>query len=332
MTLAPCPDRAVTNDTPLPGMVGEHPLMECVYGLARRAAPTDLPVVIVGETGTGKELVARALHALSPRARRPFVAVNAAAVPESLFESELFGHEAGAFSDAKGAKAGLLEAAHGGSFFCDELPALPGSCQAKLLRVVEEGTLRRVGGVRARPAAPRWIAACQQWDARRRRPVDLREDLWQRLAGVVIHLPPLRERAADIPALAAHFLASLDHGALRFTDDALALLAGSDWPGNVRELRQVVARLVLAADRGAVDAAVVDAASVRRELETSGDREALGRRITIESALLRDHWNVLATARALHVSRSTLHRWIRALGVRRPGRVSQVSQRQPRDT
>jgi DNA-binding NtrC family response regulator len=160
MTLVMRRDDPAAEDAPLPGMIGEHALMKEVYRLVRRVAPTDLPVLIVGETGTGKELVARALHSLSGR-RGELVVVNAAAVPENLFESELFGHERGAFSDARTAKPGLLELADRGTFFCDEVSALPVACQAKLLRVIEDGLVRRVGGIQSRSAKVRWIGACQ---------------------------------------------------------------------------------------------------------------------------------------------------------------------------
>jgi DNA-binding NtrC family response regulator len=242
-----CRDGPTAEDAPLPGMIGEHSSMKAVYRLVQRVAPTELPVLIVGETGTGKELVARALHILSPRSREPFIAVNAAALPESLFESELFGHEASAFSDAKVPKPGLLEEAHEGTLFCDELPSLSSVCQAKLLRAIEDGTVRRVGGLRSRPAAPRWVAACQRWGSGGRWAEGVREDLWQRIAAVVIALPRLRERQTDIATLAASFLAAHDDAGSLITEAALAALSHHDWPGNVRELRQVVTRLSLEA-------------------------------------------------------------------------------------
>ncbi len=302
----------VAEDAPLPGMIGEHPLMKEVHRLVRRVAPTDLPVLIVGDTGTGKELVARAIHQLSDRLPGLFVAVNAAAIPESLFESELFGHERGAFSDARAEKPGLLEVAHRGTFFCDELPALSATSQAKLLRVIEEGCARRVGGLRDRPAAPRWIAACQSERG-------VREDLRHRVAGLVVHTPPLRERVSDIPALASHFLSLHDHGALRFSPEATAFLASCRWPGNVRQLRHGIARTAVLAER-----ALIEAADIGRALAADSPTSLTGR-AEVEEALRHEDWNVRNAARRLGVSRATLHRWIGDLGLRRPRRVSQMS-------
>jgi DNA-binding NtrC family response regulator len=307
------------EDAPLPGMVGEHPLMKEVYRLVRRVAPTNLQVLIVGETGTGKELVARAVHELSERTRGPFVAVNAAAIPESLFESELFGHERGAFSDARAEKPGLLEVAHRGTFFCDELPALAASCQAKLLRVIEDGCARRVGGLRDRPAAPRWITACQSTTG-------LRADLRHRLAGAVVHVPPLRERVDDVLPLANHFLGLLDHGTLRLSPEAAGFLVSHSWSGNVRELRQVIARAAVMARCGQIEAADV-AYALADHQPTS-----LAHQGEVEDALRKEAWNVRNAARQLGVSRATMNRWIRALGLRRPSRVSHVSWRQSQDT
>jgi DNA-binding NtrC family response regulator len=294
-------------------MVGSDPAMLEVYRLVHHAARTTLPVAIVGETGTGKELVARALHELSSRRAFPFVAVNAAALPEALFESELFGHARGAFSDARREKVGLLEAAHRGTFFCDELPALSAACQAKLLRAVEEGMVRRVGDLTPRPATPRWVISCQSFEAGRRTGHGIREDLWHRVSGVIIVLPPLRHRRDDIPVLVNHFLAEHEFPEARIQQSAVKVLIEDPWPGNVRELRQVVARLVLAAD-----GTDITAAAARAELSTPSDPRDARQRAALQQALLAHEWNVVSAARALGISRGTLYRRLRAFGLERP--------------
>ena len=306
------------DDAPLPGMIGSSPGMRDVYRLVRRVAPLDDPVAIVGETGTGKELVAQALHALSPRRGRPLVALNAVAVPESVFESELFGHERGAFSDAKREKAGLVEIAHRGTLYLDELGALSEACQAKLLRVIEEGMARRVGGVTLRPAAPRWVVSCQARDPMSRIGRGIREDLWQRVSGAIITLPPLRQRAGDIPLLVAHFLTLRGYPADWFEGAGVEFFGAAPWRGNVRELKQVVGRLVLSHDGKRVSA---DA--VRRELE--GETRS-GRAIPIAEpptpavdALVAiceaNGWQTPRIAAALGVGRTTLFKRLKAWGV-----------------
>jgi len=308
----------LVTDAPLTGMVGTHPLMREVYRLVRQAAPSDVPVAVVGETGSGKELVARALHELSPRRDRPFVAINTAALPDALFESELFGHERGAFSDAKREKAGLVEIADHSTLYLDELGALSDTCQAKLLRVIEEGMVRRVGGVTLRPAAPRWVVSCQARDPMSRIGRGIREDLWQRVSGAIITLPPLRQRAGDIPLLVAHFLTLRGYPADWFEDGGVELLAAAPWRGNVRELRQVVSRLVLehAGDR-------VSAGAVRRELEEATRSGRVIPRVeppapSVEEllAICEAHgWHAPRIAAALGVGRTTLFKRLKAWGV-----------------
>ncbi len=319
MTLSILRDAQVCAEAPLPGMVGSHPLMEHVYRLVRRAASSELPVTIVGETGVGKELVARAVHDLSPRRSGPFVAVNAAALPETLFESELFGHERGAFSDARAAKPGLLEVAHRGTFFCDEIATLSPASQAKLLRVVEEGVTRRVGGLAARPAAPRWIVTCQAQGAVRHVAKGLREDLWYRLCAVVILVPPLRDRRSDIPALIAHFLAGHEFDPGGLNPSAVELLVAAPWLGNVRELKQVVARLALGANGSRI---TPDA--VRGELHCSSDPSHNRARTELLDVVEAHDWNLQCAARTLGIARGTLYRRMRAVGLERPAQVSRV--------
>jgi DNA-binding NtrC family response regulator len=290
-----------------------------IYRQVRAVAPSDDPVMVVGETGTGKELVARALHDLSQRNRKPFLAVNAAALSETLFESELFGHERGAFSDARSEKPGLLEIAHQGTFYCDELPALSLGCQAKVLRVIEDGRVIRVGGVHSRPAAPRWIGSCQAIVPQTGIGRGIRDDLWYRLAGAIILLPPLRERAGDIPLLVAHFLTLRGYPSDWFEDAALEALGAAPWRGNVRELQRVVGRLVLSYDGNRITAS-----AVRWELDGATDATATRQRTELLATLEAHAWNCHRTAQALGIARGTLYRRLRAAGLERPGKVSRV--------
>jgi two-component system, NtrC family, response regulator AtoC len=229
-------------------LIGQSPEMVDIYRLVARVAALDTTVLIQGETGTGKELVARAIHYASPRAERPFVAIDCAALPESLFESELFGHERGAFTGAVGSRRGLLETADGSTCFLDEIGELPLGLQAKLLRVLQERVLRRVGGNEPLPVNLRLIAATNRDLRKRVEDGTFREDLYYRLNGVTIAMPPLRERGADIPLLAHDFMQRYTAAAGKslegFTPEALALLSGYRWPGNVRELEHAVERAV----------------------------------------------------------------------------------------
>ncbi len=229
-------------------VVGTSPSMVEVYRLAARVASADMAVLIVGETGTGKELIARAIHAGSPRADRPFVPIDCSALPEPLVESELFGHERGAFTGAVATRRGLFEAAAGGTIFLDEVGELPAALQPKLLRVLQEHEIRRVGGTEQVPVDVRVIAATHRDLRTRVTAGDFREDLYFRLNVVTIHLPPLRERVADIPLLAHHFVekyaTARQRPAPALSPEALARLSSHSWPGNVRELENVVERAV----------------------------------------------------------------------------------------
>src|ERR1700694_4232382 len=193
-------------DAPLPGIVGDSPAMAAVYQLTRLVAPTRASVLLVGETGTGKELVARALHLLSPRAEGPYVRVNCGALSESLLESELFGHIKGAFTGALDNKTGRFEAAHGGTIFLDEISSMSAKLQVKLLRVLQEREFERVGESRTIRVDTRVIAATNQWLEDEIEAGRFRDDLYYRLNVVPIYLPPLRERRKDIPVLAKHLL------------------------------------------------------------------------------------------------------------------------------
>jgi transcriptional regulator with PAS, ATPase and Fis domain len=238
-------------------MIGRSPaFLACVDNLAR-VAESEASILLFGESGVGKELAARFIHARSDRAGAAFIVINCAAVPESLFESELFGHERGAFSGSSGQKKGLFELADGGTLFLDEVGEIPFSLQAKLLRVLETGEFRRVGGTQTLTADVRLVSATNrrlldEVDAKR-----FRLDLYYRLAGIDVTLPPLRERAADLPELAAFLLKRLTGGqpVCRLDAEALAALMAHDFPGNVRELRNLLQRAALNCRDGVIRAA-----------------------------------------------------------------------------
>ncbi|MBI3635403.1 MAG: sigma-54-dependent Fis family transcriptional regulator, partial [Candidatus Rokubacteria bacterium] len=234
---------------PASGIVTRTPAMEDLLTRARRIAVTDATLLIQGESGTGKEMVARAIHAWSPRAQAPFVAVNCAALPETLVEAELFGHERGAFTDARAAHPGVIEQADGGTLFLDEIGEMPPSAQAKLLRVLQDRCVRRLGGAQTREVNVRFIAATNQLLRDMVRERRFREDLYYRLDVVPLQLPPLRERRDDIPLLAEHFArryaAAYARPVPRISPAALVALASHDWPGNVRELENTVHRALL---------------------------------------------------------------------------------------
>jgi DNA-binding NtrC family response regulator len=231
---------------PLPGMIGKSEAMQQVYRLAQLVAPRTTTVLIVGPTGSGKELVARALHSLSPRAAKPFVAVNCAAIPEALLESELFGHARGAFTGAVQAQVGRIPAAHGGTLFLDEVGELPLSMQAKLLRFLEEKEVQRLGSSEAMRVDVRVIAASNVDMAARAGRGEFREDLFYRLAAFPLELPPLSERRSDIVPLAEHFLACMSAAMSvpcpQLSGEAARILEAHPWRGNVRELQHVIER------------------------------------------------------------------------------------------
>src|SRR5437879_2311343 len=236
-------------DAPLPGIVGDSPAMGAVYERTRLVAPARARVVLIGETGTGKEWIARAIHRLSPRADGPYIRVNCGALSESLLESELFGHVKGAFTGAIDNKTGRFEAAHGGTIFLDEISSMSPKLQVKLLRVLQEHEFERVGESRTIRVDTRVIAATNQFledeiDAGR-----FRDDLYYRLNVVPVHLPPLRERRDDIPILARFFLERYSEENRRdppdLPDSVVKTLLSHDWPGNVRELENCMERAVV---------------------------------------------------------------------------------------
>jgi Nif-specific regulatory protein len=252
------------------GAIGRSPRWRAVLDVLARVAPSRATVLLRGESGTGKEVVARALHDASPRAERPFVAVNCAALPEALLESELFGHERGAFTGAHEVRKGRFEAADGGTLFLDEVGELPVAAQVKLLRAIQERQFERIGGRRTITVDVRLVAATNRDLEAAVAEGAFRLDLFHRLQVIELVLPPLREREEDIPLLVERFLAELmaEHGRrVTLAPGAMAALASARWPGNVRQLRNVLERLVVASPRDAIAAGDVE------EL-TGGDRPA----------------------------------------------------------
>ncbi len=228
------------------------PVMAAVESALRKVAPTEATVLLLGESGTGKEVAARAVHTWSRRAEGPFVAVNCAALSESLLESELFGHEKGAFTGATARRRGRIELAQRGTFFLDEVGELAPALQAKLLRVIQERSFERVGGTQTMQADVRWVAATNRDLAKMVQDGSFREDLYHRVAVFPVRLPPLRDRAADIPALAQALLhrvaASLGRPHVQLADEAVTALVAAPWPGNVRELANTLERAAILAD------------------------------------------------------------------------------------
>ncbi len=231
------------------GIIGSCAPMQELYNKIRKVAPTDSNVLIQGESGTGKELVARALHNLSRRARAPLISVNCAAIPETLIESELFGHEKGAFTGASAGRAGLVEAADGGTLFLDEIGELPLEAQARLLRVLQEGEIRRVGSVQSQKVDVRLIAATHRDLKALSKIGQFREDLYYRLHVISLRLPPLRERGNDVLEIAQSFLARqcqrMEREPLHFASEAEQAIRQYSWPGNVRELENAIERAVI---------------------------------------------------------------------------------------
>jgi DNA-binding NtrC family response regulator len=306
----------------LPNLIAESRGMQTVLRLMERVAPSDAHVLITGEHGTGKEVVARWLHAASNRSGKPFIAVNAGGVSEGVFESELFGHVKGAFTDARADRAGCFELASGGTLFLDEIANMPIGQQAKLLRVLQTGEYHAVGSSRVRQADARFLAATNANIAKEVSEGKFREDLLYRLNTVEIHLPPLRERREDIPPLATQFareLASRQGQPPRgFAPEAMRALVEHHWPGNVRELEHVIERALLLAEGPLL---AVEDLALRR------GHEDLQRRLEqmtldeiechfIQRALTRSDGQVTEAARTLGLSRSALYRRLQHHGLK----------------
>ncbi len=312
-------------------LIGNSPVMKKLLQQISAAAPTHSRVLIAGENGTGKELVARTIHRQSPRRNRPFVEINCAAIPETLIEAELFGHERGAFTGAVSQKRGKFDLADGGTLFLDEIGDMSVATQAKVLRVLEEQQFTRVGGEKLIQVNVRVLAASNKDLHREIEHGNFREDLFYRLNVLPIDVPPLRARREDLPSLTRHFLKihAEEQGIKlkEITPEALTVLARHDWPGNVRELRNQIERLMImiphtpieAADvvpfmpreSGAGRVSPVDPPDSLREARNAFEREYIAIR------LRENGWNVAKTADALKVERSHLHRKIKLLNMER---------------
>ena len=314
------------GDAVAPRLVGGSAALAAALELATRVAPTRSTVLLTGETGTGKELFAELIHARSTRARGPFVQVNCAALPETLLESELFGHERGAFTGADRTRIGRFEQANGGTLFLDEIGDMSPTTQAKLLRVLQDQEFHRLGGTRRLRTDARIVAATNRDLEASLRAGRFREDLYYRLAVIGIRLPPLRERPGDVEALAHHFLAELARTLGRslegFEPAALAALRAHPWPGNVRELRNVVERAALMADGPRIARVELGAAgrggpgAAELALEGLTLREA--ERLLVVAALRRAGFVQKEAARLLGVSRRKLNYVVARLGVTHP--------------
>jgi transcriptional regulator with PAS, ATPase and Fis domain len=303
-----------------------------VFDLIDRLAPSDLSVAVLGETGTGKELVARAVHARSPRREGPFIPVNCAAIPESLMESELFGHEKGAFSGADRQRKGAFEEADRGTLFLDEIGEMPLDLQAKLLRALEQGEVKRVGSSRPIQVSVRVVSATHRDLAAQVRAGRFREDLFYRLHVVPVTIPPLRQRQGDVRALAQRFLdAAAPRGlSLRWSEEALKKLEGYDWPGNVRQLRNVVLRALLFRGEGLVlPASAVTFEDVRPAARAGGDDTTLYlpgltlediEREAIRLSLRRHRGKRAAVVKELRIAKSTVMKRIAQWGLQDEGR------------
>ncbi len=316
-------------------IVGQGPALRAVLATIEKVGPTPARVLITGENGTGKELVARAIHQRSPRRTAPFIEVNCAAIPSELIESELFGHMKGSFTGAVADRAGKLEQADGGILFLDEVGDMSLAAQAKVLRVLETGMVTRIGGSRTIAVDVRVLAATNKRLDQEIAEGRFREDLYYRLNVVPISVPPLRERAEDIPILVEYFIQrTAGRGGVpgrRFTPEAVRGLQQRPWPGNVRELRNAVERLLILAAGKEVTAADVDrlltgshratpAANPAGDAPNAGSFEAFkneAERNFLLSKLRENHWNVAETARALDMPRSNLYKKIERYGLTR---------------
>ena len=304
-------------------MIGANPQMQAVFDMIRKVAPTSAPVLILGESGTGKEMVAQALHRRSSRRSGPFVAINCNTIPENLLESELFGHEKGAFTGADAQSKGHIESAAGGTLFLDEIGELPPSVQVKLLRFLQEKCFKRVGGRQEIQSDARVLAATNRNLRESAADGKFREDLYFRLAVVVVKVPPLRERGDEIILMSKAFLR--DYGTehaktgLTFAPDALRALSLHRWPGNVRELQNRVRRAVIMADGKRVtarDLELTDTLSALPPQTLKEARESVEREM-IQDALRRHRGKITSAAVELGVSRPTLYELMEKLGIPR---------------
>jgi two-component system NtrC family response regulator len=302
-------------------MLGGSPQMQAVFDFIRKVAPTSAPVLILGESGTGKEMVAQALHRRSAQKSGPFVAINCNSIPENLLESELFGHERGAFTGAHTQRKGHIETAAGGTLFLDEIGELPPSIQVKLLRFLQEKRFQRVGGRQEIPSDARVIAATNRNLQEFAASGKFREDLYFRLAVVVVKVPPLRERGDDIVLVAKTLLHNygIEHTkpGLSFAPDALRALSLHRWPGNVRELQNRVRRAVIMADGKRVSVGDLELSGILSALPPQTLKEAREsvEREMVQEAMRRHKGKITAAAVELGISRPTLYELMEKLGI-----------------
>ena len=319
------PLRVAQGQPAAQGLIGRSPAFQRMLGLVARVAPAPAKVLLLGESGTGKELVARAIHEASPRASKPLVPVDCSSLPETLFESELFGHERGAFTGATTAKGGLVEAASGGTLFLDEVGDIPLPMQVKLLRLLETGMYRRVGSTEPRHADIRVVSATHRDLHRMMAEGRFREDLYHRLSTFPIPLPPLRERAGDLALLAEALLERVAAPRrLRLAPAALRLLEAQPFPGNVRELRNLLERTALLCDGELIEAAHVEeaiatgrrpgrAATGSPAPATAGDTVRAASRETLRAIVAEHRGNRAALAAKLGISERSLYRKLKSL-------------------
>lgn len=321
---------ALRRSGPPTKIIGDSPAIRQVLRMIERVAATDSSVLIQGESGTGKELVARALHEGSLRAERPLVVVNCAALQETLLESEMFGHEKGAFTSAVATKQGLFEVADGGTLFIDEIGEMAGGLQAKLLRVLEDGRFRRVGATKEMKTDVRFLAATNKDLTKEVAANRFRDDLYFRLNVITMVVPPLRDRVDDIPLLVDYFMSQGPRGPRTIDGDALAALVQYRWPGNVRELANVIERAKILADGeqitmrdlplGVVQpAAGATLVTGDTRAQLNGSHLATLERQHIQRILDAQAWNKARAARVLGISRRRLYRLLEKHELTRPG-------------
>lgn len=314
-------------------LIGHSPPMKVVRDQMLLVAPTDAPVLITGENGTGKELVARSIHYYSQRRDKPFVEINCAAIPEELIESELFGHEKGAFAGAVAQKKGKFDLADGGTIFLDEINDLSIKTQVKILRILQEHKFERVGGTRTIEVDVRFVTATNKMLEEEIRAGNFREDLFHRLNVVLFHIPPLRERKEDIPLLVEHFLDIFCRREGRelkdMIPDAVRMMNNYDWPGNVRELKNIIERLVIMTpERMITDKLIpeyiaggvgsdIGAPKLGTFLDINSLREAREEfeKEFIIQKLEENNWDISKTAESIELERSNLHRKIKSYGI-----------------
>jgi two-component system NtrC family response regulator len=311
------------TDDGFEGLIGSSPEMQEVFRMIRKVATAEAPVLILGESGTGKEMAALAIHRLSTRNAGPFIPINCTAIPESLLESELFGHEKGSFTGAHAQIKGRFEAAQGGTLFLDEIGDLPGSIQIKLLRFLQDRIIERVGGRGPIEINTRVVAATNSHLDAAIKSGTFREDLFYRLAVVVIRIPPLRNRAGDIPVVAKALLkkhaAGSSHTFSGFSQEALRAACAYSWPGNVRELENRIKRAVIMAEGRQITPADLDLPASPIHTDIPGQslkdaRDALDR-VMILKSLERHSGTISRTAEELGISRPTLYELMTRLGI-----------------